>query len=99
MEDTPASAALQDGRTTIESRADIYSKMSVSEAVVDYLKKAEKPHSPAAIMGALQRNGLNKQSSNLYRLIYNTLWLRANRANPDIRKVGKKWAYRESQAT
>jgi hypothetical protein len=76
-----------------------YSMMGVPDAVVDFLKKSAKPVAPAVVVEGLKANGLQKKSTNLYRLIYNTLWERSRRANPDIRKVGRKWAYREPQGT
>ena len=93
------SSARQNGLDSEARSKTIYSTMGVSDAVTDYLKRATKPQSPTTIMEGLQASGLQKESTNLYRLIYNTLWERSKRTNPDIRKVGKKWAYREPHAT
>ena len=69
---------------------------TLPQAIVAYLKNAVGPRSPNQIIDALKIAGMEVRSTNPYRLVYNTLWERSRRRNPDVEKVGKGWAYKGS---
>ncbi len=71
-----------------------YRGMTIADAAIKFLKGAGNPQSTGVIANAIRLGGINSNSKNLYRTLYNTLNTRMDK-HQDITKEGAKWGLSE----
>jgi hypothetical protein len=73
----------------------LYSRSTIAEAAIHFLKAAGKPQGTVEIVNAIKLGGIRSKSKNLYRTVYNSLNTKMDKGQ--ITKGGGKWGLTEWQ--